>query len=88
MYKRFDGFITSNGFHKCEYEPCVYIKVEYNNARVFLLLDVDDMLIPCVYIKVEYNNARVCILLYVDNMLIVRKDIAKIDRVKIVLTRI
>lgn len=46
-YKRFDTFILKNGFKRCEYDGCVYLKKTEHGAIVYLLLYVDDMLIAC-----------------------------------------
>lgn len=43
--KGFDGFMTSNGFDRCSFDPFMYIKLETRGCIVFLLLYIDDMLI-------------------------------------------
>ena len=32
---------------RCEYDPCVYVRIFEDNSRLYLLLYVDDMLIAC-----------------------------------------
>jgi len=44
-YKRFDSFITSVGFHRSNFDSCVYVKPLFDNTYVYLLLYVDDILI-------------------------------------------
>lgn len=44
-YKRFDTFIISIGFVRCEFDPYVYVKVEHARAKVFLLLYIYYMLL-------------------------------------------
>lgn len=43
-YKRFDSFMKSNNFVRCEADHCCYIK-RFDNSYIILLLYVDDMLI-------------------------------------------
>ena len=43
-YKRFDTFICSNGFLRCQADHCRYIKC-LGDSFIILLLYVDDMLI-------------------------------------------
>ena len=43
-YKRFDSFMIQKGFTRCEYDCCVYLKVEHG-SYLYLLLYVDDILI-------------------------------------------
>ncbi|KAL0433142.1 UNVERIFIED_CONTAM: Retrovirus-related Pol polyprotein from transposon TNT 1-94, partial [Sesamum latifolium] len=42
--KKFDHFMKTLMFHKSAYDPCLYFKF-VNNAPIFLVLYVDDMLI-------------------------------------------
>ncbi|KAL0315451.1 UNVERIFIED_CONTAM: Retrovirus-related Pol polyprotein from transposon TNT 1-94 [Sesamum radiatum] len=42
--KKFDNFMKTLMFHKSAYDPCLYFKF-VNNAPIFLVLYVDDMLI-------------------------------------------
>lgn len=44
-YKRFNAFITTQGFNRSKYDVCVYFKKIVDNSWVYLLLYVDDMLI-------------------------------------------
>ena len=44
-YKRFDTFMISNGYHRSEYDNCVYHKEVFDGSFIYLLLYVDDMLI-------------------------------------------
>ncbi|XP_077221004.1 uncharacterized protein LOC143854779 [Tasmannia lanceolata] len=44
-YKRFDHFMIGQGFHKSEYDSCVYFKNLGNGSIIILILYVDDMLI-------------------------------------------
>lgn len=44
-YKRFDDYILSCGFSRCNYDSCVYFKRAMNVVQVYLLLYVDDILI-------------------------------------------
>jgi hypothetical protein len=39
-YKRFDSFMISNGFHRSQYDSCVYLKC-VNGSPTCLLLYVD-----------------------------------------------
>jgi ATP-binding cassette subfamily B (MDR/TAP) protein 1 len=43
-YKRFDSFMISQGFKRCNYDSCVYLKT-IKGSTIYLLLYVDDMLI-------------------------------------------
>ncbi|KAE8730100.1 hypothetical protein F3Y22_tig00003041pilonHSYRG00846 [Hibiscus syriacus] len=43
-YKKFDSFMGSNGFTRCQEDHCCYIKW-FNNSFIILLLYVDDMLV-------------------------------------------
>ena len=43
-YKKFDSFMSSNGFSRCQADHCCYIK-NLGNSYIILLLYVDDMLI-------------------------------------------
>lgn len=42
-YKRFDTFILENGFKRCEYDGCVYLRETILNVVIYLLLCVDDI---------------------------------------------
>ena len=44
-YRRFDSFVLSLGFYRCEHDYCVYIKDVDEEDALYLLLYVDDMLI-------------------------------------------
>ncbi|KAL5739216.1 hypothetical protein ACOSQ2_028396 [Xanthoceras sorbifolium] len=43
-YKKFDSFMSSSGFTRCQADHCCYIK-RFNNSFIILLLYVDDMLV-------------------------------------------
>ena len=43
-YKKFDGFMTNDGFIRCQEDHCYYHKI-LNNSFIILLLYVDDILI-------------------------------------------
>ncbi|KAE8703438.1 cytochrome P450 71A9-like [Hibiscus syriacus] len=43
-YKKFDSFMSSNGFTRCQADHCCYIK-RFDNNFIILLLYVDDMLV-------------------------------------------
>ncbi|KAH9668238.1 hypothetical protein KPL70_021339 [Citrus sinensis] len=44
-YLRFNEFMVSNGFMRCNYDCCVYFKKINTSVYVYLLLYVDDMLL-------------------------------------------
>ena len=44
-YKRFDSFMMGSGYHRSNYDSCVYFKKGSDGSFVYLLLYVDDMLI-------------------------------------------
>ena len=44
-YKKFDSFMTSNGYKRTLADPCVYIRKFPGGNFIILLLYVDDMLI-------------------------------------------
>ena len=44
-YKRFDSYMIQNGYRRCEYDCCIYVKGLEDESLIFLLLYVDDMLI-------------------------------------------
>lgn len=44
-YKRFNYFMTHNGFIRCTFDTCVYLKTERDEVVVNVLLYVDDMLV-------------------------------------------
>ena len=44
-YKRFDSFMTSHDFRKCNFNSCVYFKRCDDESFLYLLLYVDNMLI-------------------------------------------
>ncbi|KAH9649101.1 hypothetical protein KPL70_025857 [Citrus sinensis] len=46
-YLRFDEFMITNGFMRCNYDCCVYFKLLEDDLYIYLLLYVDDMLIAC-----------------------------------------
>ncbi|KAL5798714.1 hypothetical protein ACOSQ2_003534 [Xanthoceras sorbifolium] len=43
-YKKFDSFISSNSFTRCQADHCCYIK-KFDNSFIILLLYVDDILV-------------------------------------------
>ncbi|KAE8689989.1 cytochrome P450 71A9-like [Hibiscus syriacus] len=43
-YKKFDSFMSSSGFTRCQGDHCCYIK-RFDNSFIILLLYVDDMLV-------------------------------------------
>ncbi|KAL5826235.1 hypothetical protein ACOSQ4_018032 [Xanthoceras sorbifolium] len=43
-YKKFDSFMSSSGFTRCQADHCCYIK-RFDNSFIILLLYVDDMLV-------------------------------------------
>ena len=55
-YKKFDSFMSSNGFTRCQVDHCYYIK-KFNNRFIILLLSVDDMLTVGPNIQ-EMNNLK------------------------------
>ena len=44
-YRKFDSFMTSNGYKRTSADPCVYFKRFPGDKFIILLLYVDDMLI-------------------------------------------
>ena len=57
-YLRFDTFIKSLGFLRCEHDPCVYVKdVDMDNA-LYILMYVDDLLIASRSMKVVKGLKR------------------------------
>lgn len=44
QYTKFNNFMTSNGFLRCQADHCCYIK-RFDDFYIILLLYVDDMLI-------------------------------------------
>ncbi|KAH9786526.1 hypothetical protein KPL71_010287 [Citrus sinensis] len=46
-YLKFDEFITTHGFQRCNYDCCVYLKQLSHEKHIYLLLYVNDMLIAC-----------------------------------------
>lgn len=44
-YKRFDSFMVTHGYKRCEYDCCVYFKIDDDGSLVLLTLYVDDMLV-------------------------------------------
>ncbi|KAE8661431.1 putative WRKY transcription factor 4 [Hibiscus syriacus] len=45
-YKKFDSFMSSSGFTRCQADHCCYIK-KFDNSFIILLLYVDEMLVAC-----------------------------------------
>ncbi|KAE8697500.1 Retrovirus-related Pol polyprotein from transposon TNT 1-94 [Hibiscus syriacus] len=45
-YKKFDSFMSSSGFTRCQADHCCYIK-RFDNSFIILLLYFDDMLVAC-----------------------------------------
>lgn len=43
-YRKFDSFMSSSGFTRCQADHCCYIK-KFDNSFIILLLYVDDMLV-------------------------------------------
>jgi ATP-binding cassette subfamily B (MDR/TAP) protein 1 len=43
-YKKFDNFMCSSGYTRCQADHCCYVK-HFDNSYIILLLYVDDMLI-------------------------------------------
>ncbi|KAM7491962.1 hypothetical protein LguiA_034883 [Lonicera macranthoides] len=43
-YKKFDGFMQTNGYYKCNADHCCYFK-RFQSSYIILLLYVDDMLV-------------------------------------------
>ena len=43
-YKKFDAFMSNNGYLWCQADHCCYVK-RFDNSYIILLLYVDDMLI-------------------------------------------
>ena len=56
-YKRFDGFMMIEKFHRSKFDSCVYFKKIRNGNIIYLLLYVDDMLIICKDI-VDINELK------------------------------
>ncbi|KAH9655442.1 hypothetical protein KPL70_022326 [Citrus sinensis] len=46
-YLRFDEFMITNGFMRCNYDCYVYFKLLEDDLYIYLLLYVDDILIAC-----------------------------------------
>ncbi|GJU05386.1 retrotransposon protein, putative, ty1-copia subclass [Tanacetum coccineum] len=46
-YMRFDEYMLSNGFKRSSYDNCIYYRLYAPGEFIYLLLDVDDMLIAC-----------------------------------------
>ena len=46
-YLRFDEFMISHRFMRCNFDCCVYYKQIDSDHHIYLLLYVDDMLIAC-----------------------------------------
>uniref|UniRef100_A0A2N9GIS0 Retrovirus-related Pol polyprotein from transposon TNT 1-94 n=1 Tax=Fagus sylvatica TaxID=28930 RepID=A0A2N9GIS0_FAGSY len=55
-YKKFDSFMYSTGFTRCQADHCCYVK-SFDNSYIILLLYVDDMLIAGSSIE-EINNLK------------------------------
>lgn len=55
-YKKFDSFMLSAGYMRCQADHCCYVK-KFENSYVILLLYVDDMLIAGANI-VEINKLK------------------------------
>lgn len=47
LYLRFDEFMVTHGYLRCNYDVCVYYKIIQSGNYIYLLLYVDDMLIAC-----------------------------------------
>jgi hypothetical protein len=57
-YKRFDSYMIKIDYRRCEYDCCVYVKSLDDGSFIFLLLNMDDMLIAANSI-VEVNKLKV-----------------------------
>ena len=55
-YKKFDGFMCSSGFTRCQAEHCCYFQ-RFDKSYIILLLYVDDMLIASSSIE-EINKLK------------------------------
>jgi hypothetical protein len=55
-YKKFDSFMCSTGFTRCNADHCCYVK-SFKNSYIILLLYVDDMLIAGASIE-EINKLK------------------------------
>ena len=53
-YKKFDSFMGSNGFTRCQADHCCYFK-KFDNNFIILLLYVDDMLVVGSYMQEIIN---------------------------------
>ncbi|KAH9725257.1 hypothetical protein KPL70_007804 [Citrus sinensis] len=56
-YLRFDEFMVTHGFMRCNYDCCVYYKLLKDDLYIYLLLYVDDMLIACK-IRIEIEDLK------------------------------
>ncbi|WJZ89462.1 hypothetical protein VitviT2T_008682 [Vitis vinifera] len=56
-YKRFDVFMIGNGYHRSEYNNCVYHKELFGDSFIYLLLYDDGMLIACKNM-IEINRSK------------------------------
>lgn len=57
LYKRFNSFITKISFEKCDYDKCIYFKLNHVLRLSYLLLYVDDILIACF---IQYYFVQIC----------------------------
>ena len=57
-YKKFDSFMRSSGYIRCQADHCCYVR-QLDNSYIILLLYVDDMLIAGANID-EINNLNRC----------------------------
>ena len=56
-YLKFDNFMITHAFNRCNYDCCVYFKETSGGGMIYLLLYVDDMLIAC-HDKEEINHLK------------------------------
>ena len=53
-YRRFDDFMLSKGYHKSNFDHCVYFKKIRNGMYIYLLIYVGDMLIAyCDKVEIQ-----------------------------------
>ena len=57
-YKRFDDFILSISYHRCNYDHCVYSRKVREGIFIYLLIYVNDMLVACKD-KTEIQSLKV-----------------------------
>jgi len=52
VYLKFDKFMSEQGYTRCHYDHCVYLKKQNDGSYIILLLYVDDMLVARPNMKV------------------------------------